>query len=222
MAVKRFSPDKDSYFWNNRPFFITVLMLCSLGFSYMILIHFKEGGDVTWFSMLFLYLIGYFFGGLRGIAAAFVFSVLKFFGDLKFGYVDTAHMTAEIFDYLIGYTVIGVGGFFSHPLDLAKREEHEKKYYVGRRTEDRYLVMGFIIAALLRFISSVANFVIFYSRPDLNLWRNIREALLYCLGYVGVETVLTLILISIPWVAKAAQYCKYISTHKYPFDPYNI
>ncbi len=222
MESKRPSSDNDKYFWNNRLLFGAILMICSLGFSYMILIHFKEGGDVTWFSMLFLYLIGYFFGGLRGMAAAFVFSVLKFFGDLEFGYVDTAHMTAEIFDYLIGYTVIGIGGFFAHPFDKAARGEHENRYYVGKRTEDHYLVIGFLVAAILRFISSVANFVIFYSRADLNFWRNLREALLYCLGYVGVETVMTLILISIPWVAKAAQYCKYISTHKYPFDPYNI
>ncbi len=199
-----------------------LLILFAWLFSYMILIHFVEGGDVTWFSMLFLYLLGYFFGGFKGMAMAMIFSVIKFSTDRGFGYVDETHMTAEIIDYIFSYVLVAAGGFFAHPASPKERKAYLSKYHVGDMKENYYLIFGYVMGMIFRYVSSVVNFVMFYQRAELTFWENLREGLLYCFGYVGVEMILTLLLLMIPPVRKAAQFCKHIATRKYKMAPENI
>ena len=86
---------------------------------------------------------------------------------------------------------------------------------------------GFIVSMALRFISSVINFVMFYSRSlaakgSLNFLLNLKEALWYCFGYVGVETLLSVILLLIPGINHSIEYCKYVANNDYPFNKQNI
>ena len=230
---KMTAPLSERAFWGRKPIWIAILLGLSLLFSYFILIHFAEGGDVSWFSLFFLYLIGYFYGGWTGLACALVFSILKFFGDLAFGLVDTNHMTAEILDYLFSYTLIGVGGFFSQvkgnkktfsdkagsPKDPSSGNSLEEEYRVGTWPEHIRLCGGYFVAMLLRFISSVVNFVVFYYRDERSFFGNLSEALFYCIGYVGIEMVFTILfLLVLPWARNSAEYCKFVATHKYSID----
>lgn len=232
MNKKMTAPLSERAFWGHKPIWITILLVLSLLFSYFILIHFAEGGDVTWFSLFFLYLIGYFYGGRTGLACALLFSVLKFFGDLAFGLVDTNHMTAEILDYLFSYTLIGVGGFFCQVKKPKKSSSNkavaakaptgsslEEEYRVGTWAEHIRLCGGYFIAMLLRFVSSVVNFVVFYYRDERSFFGNLSEALFYCIGYIGIEMVFTILLLLIlPWARNSAEYCKFVATHKYSID----
>ena len=230
-------PDKNILFdekrlWGNTKFWAGLLMLLSFGFSYMIIIHLAEGGDVTWFSMFFLYLFAYFYGGWQGMLFAVGFGVMKFFGDMYFGLLDTQHMTAEILDYLVSYGIVGAGGFFSQGMikDSRKKEGRKKRgvyvesittsddYHVGTPEETYALKVGYGIAMLLRFISSTVICMIFFYRPENDFLRNLMEAVVYCLAYIGVETVLTYILMLFPWVCNATEYCKYVATHNYDPD----
>lgn len=238
-------PDKNILFdekrlWGNTKFWGSLLMLLSFGFSYMIVIHLAEGGDVTWFSMFFLYLFAYFYGGWQGMLFAVGFGVLKFFGDMYCGLLDTGHMTAEMLDYLISYGIVGAGGFFSQGMirdsrkkkgDKKSEEKSIKKrgvyvesivasddYQVGSPQENYALKIGYGIAMLLRFISSTVICIVFYYRPENSFIKNLTEGVVYTLAYVGVETVLTYLLLLFPWVCSATEYCKYVATHNYDPD----
>ena len=225
------TPLSERMLWGRKPLWIGILLALSLLFSYLIIVHFAEGGDVTWFSMFFLYLIGYFYGGKTGLLCALLFSVLKFFGDWAFGLLDTGHMTAEILDYLFSYSLIGLGGFFSQPrkrkpADTAENEsssapshDPESDYTVGTWAEHRRLCIGYFAAMMFRFVSSVVNFMVFYFRSERSFFGNLSEALFYCLGYVGSEMLFTLfLLLVLPWVRNAAEYCRFVATHEYRID----
>ena len=206
--------------WNNKPFWIAVLLFIAWAFSYFRLVPLTEGGEVTWFSMLFLYLIEYFYGGFKGLIFAVLFGVIKFGTDYTFDILAKDHLIAEIFDYLLSYGVVGLGGFFAAP--FKDRKAYLLKYNVGKRIENRCLRVGFLIAMALRFISSIINFVVFYSRAELNFAGNLREACFYCIGYVGVETLLTILLLFIPGIFTSIEYCKYVATHEYKVIAENI
>ena len=203
--------------WGHKFLWIVILLGLSLGFSYLIIIHFDDGGDVTCFSMFFLYLFGYFFGGWVGILCALIFSVIKFFGDWAFRLLDTEHFTAEILDYIFSYGLIGLGGFFSR--QRKRKSKSSDEYPVGTWAEHKRLLCGYCIAMLFRYASSVINFLLFYSRPNQNFFENFRESLFYCLGYVGSEMLFTLfLLLVLPWVRNAAEYCCFVATHNYQID----
>ncbi len=206
--------------WNNKPFWIAVLIFIAWAFSYFRLIPLNEGGEVTWFSMLFLYLIGYFYGGFKGLIFALLFGGLKFGTDYAFNILAKDHIVAEVFDYIFSYGVVGIGGFFAAP--FKNRKEYLTRYNVGKPVENKFLRMGYLFAMALRFISSIINFVIFYSRPELTFAGNLREACFYCIGYVGVETLLTILLLFIPGIVTSVEYCKYVATHEYKVIAENI
>ncbi len=229
-GIKAYNGGKrNDFFWGKTVLWMSMLILIALVLSYFRLIHFAEGGDITWFSMFFIFLLGYFFGA-KGIVAALIFSVLKYFCDIFATKVLFENMNnlfinleqpfAEAMDYLFSYTIVAAGGLFARPFGKENREKYEKRYNVGTTRELRYLITGYIIGMIFRFISSVANFVIFYSRGDF--FADLHEGIVYCVGYVGIETALTVLFLLIPWVNKPAEYCKYVATHPYPFDVENI
>ena len=235
------TPISERMLWGRKPLWIAILLVISLLFSYLIIIHFAEGGDVTWFSLFFLFLIGYFYGGKTGLLCALLFSVLKFLGDWAFGLLDTNHMLAEVLDYLFSYGLIGLGGFFSQPRkkkdvtaakaaaenetaedDTAEETEDDNPdadYSVGTWAEHRRLCLGYFVAMIFRFVSSVVNFMVFYYRDERTFGGNLSEAIFYCIGYVGSEMMVTLLLLLIlPWVRNSAEYCRFVATHEYPID----
>ena len=81
-GIKAYNGGKrNDFFWGKTVLWMAMLILIALVLSYFRLIHFAEGGDITWFSMFFIFLLGYFFG-VKGIVAALVFSVLKYVCDI--------------------------------------------------------------------------------------------------------------------------------------------
>ncbi len=225
--------EKTEFFWNRPVLWSCILIILAFVFSYIRLSHFTEYGDITLFSMFFLYLLGYFFGGARGMVAALVFSLLKFGVDASVNQyvlnvtgrdlmlINLSQLDAEFFDYISSYTLVAAGGFFVHPFRTEDRENYAKKYSVSKKTEFRYLFTGYIIGMAFRYISSVVNFMTFY-RTDIGFAGDLKEAVVYCFGYVGLEAILTVLFLLIPGVHKAAEYCKYVATHRYPFKRENI
>ena len=132
-----------------------------------------------------------------------------------------------------GDTLIGVGGFFCQVKDSKKASSDrtdtaektssgnslEEEYRIGTWPEHIRLCGGYFVAMLLRFISSVVNFVVFYYRDERSFFGNLSEALFYCIGYIGIEMVFTILfLLVLPWARNSAEYCKFVATHKYSID----
>lgn len=170
-----------------------VIFILALSFSYLRPLHMVEGGDVTFLSLAILFLIAYFFGGKFGIVTALVYSLAKFGIDYAFNILDKSHIVAEIYDYIFGYTVVGIGGFFSN----VKIKQS--------RCIDGFWI-GYLASVSLRFIESVFNCSYFYNET---IWYSVK----YCIGYIGIEAAVTILILLIPKVREAIEYAKEVANN---------
>lgn len=77
--------------------------------SYIKLFELPFGGTVTAFSMLFIVLIGYWYGPKVGIMIGFVYGIMQF---LQEPYVLSFFQVCC--DYLLAFAALGLGGFFKN------------------------------------------------------------------------------------------------------------
>ena len=137
------------------------------------------GGSVTLFSMLFIVLIGYWYGLGGGLTAAIAYGVLQLLIDpyiLSFPQMLT--------DYLLAFGALGLSGLFSN-------SKHG-------------LIKGYIAAVLGRYFFAFLSGWIFFGMyaPD-NFPNAVVYSLAYNGAYLGAEAALTLIIIALPPVSKA-------------------
>lgn len=84
----------------------------ALGFvaSYIKIIHMPWGGSVTLCSMLFVTLIGYWYGSKIGLTAGFSYGILQFLQD---GGDFILSPLQVCMDYIFAFASLGLSGFFS-------------------------------------------------------------------------------------------------------------
>lgn len=142
------------------------------------------GGSVTLFSMLFIVLIGYWYGLGGGLTVAIAYGVLQLLLD---PYILS--FPQMLVDYILAFGALGLAGIF-----------HNSKHG---------LIKGYIVAVLGRYFFAFLSGWIFFGMyaPD-----NFPNAAVYSLAYngsyLGAEALITLIAIAIPPVAKALQTVK--------------
>lgn len=153
---------------------MALAMLCSM-------IKFADlpmGGSVTLFSMLFIVLIGYWYGPYVGIMTAVAYGLLQFVTEPIFYTIPQM-----LIDYPCAFGALGLAGFFS-----------------GKK---HGLQIGYLAGVLGRYVFAVISGVVFFGAyaPEGT------PAIVYSLGYNATylvpEAVITLIVISIPPVANA-------------------
>lgn len=136
------------------------------------------GGSCTLCSMLFIALIGNWYGPYVGLATGLAYGLLQFIIEPIF-----YTLPQMLIDYPLAFGAIGLSGFFAG-----------KKY--GLQT-------GYITGVIGRYIFAVISGVIFFGAyaPEGT------PAIIYSLGYNATymipEAAITLIIISIPAVSKA-------------------
>ena len=128
------------------------------------------GGKLTFCSMLFVCLIGYFFGPKTGLIAGLAYGLLQ----LIMG-SSIVHPIQFLLDYPLAYTCLGISGFF-----------HNKKYG---------LTIGYILSVTGRYICHVISGVVFFS--EYATGNPVLYSLSYNLTYILPEVILTLVLIPI-------------------------
>ena len=145
------------------------------------------GGSITLFSMLFVVLIGYWYGPVVGLLAGVTYGLLRM---ILGPYIVS--LPQMLVDYPLAFGALGISGFFS-----------DKK---------NGLLIGYICAVLGRFFFAVLSGVIFfcmYAPEGMN-------PLLYSISYNGfylcAEGLLTLILLAVPAVRKAMMSVKLQAT----------
>ena len=146
--------------------------------SYIKVWEMPMGGSVTLLSMLFICLIGYWFGAKYGIITGVAYGLLQFVVD---PYVLS--IPQVLFDYPFAFGALGLSGFFSN-----------RKYG---------LQIGYAVGVLGRFAFSTLSGVIFfaaYAPEGMNPWV---YSSLYQGTYLGTEGIVTLVIISLPPVTKA-------------------
>ncbi len=151
--------------------------------SYIKLWEMPMGGSITLMSMLFICLIGYWFGPKYGLLTGVAYGLLQFFID---PYILS--IPQVLLDYPLAFGVLGLSGFF-----------HDKKWG---------LQIGYVIGVLGRFVCSTLSGVIFFADYAPEGMHPLAYSAAYQGSYLGVEGIITLIIISLPPVMKAMQLVK--------------
>lgn len=136
------------------------------------------GGSCTLCSMLFIALIGYWFGPYVGLTAGFAYGLLQFIIEPIFYTIPQMFL-----DYILAFGALGLAGFFS-----------------GKK---HGLPIGYIVGVLGRYIFTVISGVVFFGAYAPEGTPAIIYSLGYNASYIVPEAAATLIIISIPAVSKA-------------------
>ena len=103
-----------------------------------------NGGSITFCSMLPIIVISYVFGVKWGLLSSFAFSLIQLItGFSGSGLGPVAFVVELLFDYLVAFTVLGLGGLF--------RKGNSPK---------RDLALGALLATFLRFLSHLISGVV--------------------------------------------------------------
>ena len=146
--------------------------------SYIKLFKLPFGGSVTLFSMLFIVLIGYWYGPYVGLMTAVAYGLVQFVMEPIFYTVPQM-----ILDYPLAFGALGLAGFFAN-----------KKHG---------LQIGYIVAVFGRYVFAVISGVVFFGAYAPEGTPAIVYSLTYNATYIVPEAIATLIVISLPPVAKA-------------------
>ena len=183
---------------NNKKFSPRVLVFCSVSIALGTIcsmfnpIKLPMGGSVTLFSMLFVTIMGYWYGPVIGILGGAAYGLLQFIID---PYIISI---PQVFvDYIFAFGALGISGFFN-----------SKKHG---------LIIGYIAGILGRYFFAVLSGVIFFgayaTNYGLGAFNAIVYSLLYNIIYIGAEGILTIILLLLPNVANALGYVKRQALH---------
>ena len=157
--------------------FCGIAIAISMVLSMIKLFELPNGGSITTCSMLFICLIGYWYGPRIGITTALAYGVLQFISDPYMYSIPQV-----IIDYPLAFGALGLSGIFSN-----------KKYG---------LYLGYIIGVLGRFVFAFLSGLIFFSHYAPEGTPAALYSFTYNGSYLAVEAVITLIIIAIPPVSK--------------------
>lgn len=149
------------------------------------------GGSVTLMSMLFIVLIGYWYGVGSGFTAAIAYGILQL---ITGPYIVS--LPQMLVDYIFAFGALGLAGLFAN-----------KKHG---------LIKGYIVAVIGRFFFAVLSGVVFFAAyAPVTMGNKTIDALIYSVTYNGsylaAEAVITIIVVSIPPVKKALDYVKQLA-----------
>ena len=142
------------------------------------------GGAITPFSMLFVSLVGYWFGLKYGLTAAVAYGLLR----LLISASGIVSLPQALLDYPLAFGALGLSGIFK-----------DRKWG---------LQIGLVVGVFGRFFFHLLSGVFFfaaYAPEGMNVWAYSAS---YNGIYLSVEGVLSILVISIPQVASALKRVK--------------
>lgn len=169
--------------------FSAAAMALAMVTSMIKLFEMPMGGSVTLLSMLFVVLIGYWYGPYAGIMTAVAYGLLQFVMEPIF-YTIPQMLT----DYPLAFGALGLSGFF-----------HNRKHG---------LIKGYIAAVFGRYFFAFLSGVIFFASYAPETMAAPVYSLVYNGSYLGAEAVITLIILTLPPVAKALDQVKRLASEE--------
>lgn len=161
--------------------FCAMAMAVAFVTSYFKIFMLPWGGSVTLCSMLFIVLIGNWYGVQAGILVGFSYGILQFIQE---PYVLSLFQVCC--DYVLAFAALGVSGFF-------RKSKHG-------------LVKGYVAAVLARgFFHSLGGYLYWMEYMPENFPQSLKSIypIVYNYSYLLAEAIITIIIISVPAVAKA-------------------
>ncbi|PKM49779.1 MAG: energy-coupled thiamine transporter ThiT [Firmicutes bacterium HGW-Firmicutes-7] len=142
--------------------------------SFVRIIRLPQDGSVTLCSMLFIVLIGYWFGVKQGILSGLVYGLIQ----LSLG-GWVMHPIQLLLDYPLAFAALGLSGLF--------------------KNSENGLLKGLIFGAFGRFIFHFISGIVFFGSYAVEKGFNpVPYSIAYNSAYIGVEVFLTIIILFIP------------------------
>ena len=188
------SKEKKKLFSTKQLVFSAVMLALGFATSYVQLIKMPWGGSVTLFSMLFITLIGYWYGPKIGLTCAVAYGIMQF---LQGGGTYILSPMQACLDYFFAFAALGVSGFF-----------YKKK---------NGLVTGYIVAILARGLFHTIGGYIYWMDYMPESFPSSLAAIYpicYNYAYILLEGVVTVIILMLPPVKKAMSYAKRVATEQ--------
>lgn len=158
---------------------IALAMVCSM----IKVLEMPMGGSVTLLSMLFIVLIAYWYGPAVGIVTAVAYGLVQFVMEPIFYTV-----LQMLFDYPLAFGALGLAGFWN-----------QKKFG---------LQIGYLVGVAGRFVFATISGVLFFAAYAPEGMHPLVYSVAYQASYLLPEAVATVIIISVPQVARALAHVK--------------
>lgn len=192
--------------WNNKLYWTVILLGLAAILSLIKLMELPQGGSVTYFSWLFLWLVTFFYGPRYGLFASLVFSVIKFGVVYITGEYINYNPLALILEYPIANGVFFLGGYIKSNEGKCTDDSDVTK-------ETFKLFAGYLIGMFGLFVFYVISAVFCYPPDREGFIPNLLFCMVYDGSYLAIECVMTLLLLCVPVVREAIYYVKYVATH---------
>ncbi len=198
--------------WNKKWLWILIFWAFFVLLSAVKVVTLPQGGSVTYLSLLFLWLVTFFFGFRYGL----IFSVLFGFSKLGINYLTQEyinyHPMAILLEYPLGCGVFCLGGLLKEP--EGKGSQSISSFGGEIKMEPFKLKMGYVVGVFGQFVLYVISAVCFYP-PDRNGFiKNLLFCMIYDASYLILEGVITVLLLCVPPVYEAVFYLKHVATHE--------
>lgn len=154
--------------------------------SYIRVVKMPWGGSVTLCSMLFICLIGYWYGVKTGIMTGLAYGILQF---LQEPYVLTAFQVCC--DYVFAFAALGLSGVFMN--------------------SKNGLVKGFLFGAFMRGVfHSIGGYMYWMEYMPDNFPKALTSVypIAYNYAYIGLEALITVVILCLPAVKRAMEQVK--------------
>lgn len=151
--------------------------------SYVQLLKMPQGGSITLASMLFIVLIGYWFGPVQGIICGVTYGLLQL---ALGGYV--MHPVQLLLDFPLAFGMLGLSGLV--------------------RNSQNGLMKGLIIGATGRLIFHVISGVVFFAEYAPEGFPPLAYSIAYNMAYIASEVFITCLILMIPQFSEAMKQLK--------------
>ena len=166
--------------------FCSAAVALSVVTSLIKLYDFPFGGSVTLCSMLFVTLIGYWYGPKLGLATGVAYGLLQF---ITGPYI--VFPLQVLVDYPLAFGALGLSGFFWK--------------------SKNGLLKGYLAGVLGRYVFAVISGWIFFGIYAWEGWHPLPYSLAYNGAYIFTEAAITLVILSLPPVKKALLHVKQLA-----------
>lgn len=164
-----------------------------------------DGGSVTYFSLLFLWLVTFFYGPRWGVCAGFVFGFLKLAVTYVTGEFVNFDLGALALEYPIGCAAVALGSLVVDRAGVSRGDGNVVRDGFGLR-------VGYLLGVLSLGVCYVLAANLFYAPDRPSLLGNLLFTIGYDMSYLLVEAGLTILVLCIPAVANGIYYLRYLAT----------
>lgn len=169
-------------------------MALALGFimSYIKIVHMPWGGSITLCSMLFITLIGYWYGPKIGLTAGFAYGILQFVQGGG-GYILSPLQACM--DYILAFAALGLSGFFYKKANG--------------------LIKGYLFAIFVRgLFHSIGGYLYWMDYMPENFPTSLASIypIAYNYAYILAEGIITIVILMLPPVKQAMIRIKTMAT----------